>query len=290
MKSRSRARNLPPRDSRGHRDSGHRDKRGENKIDGRRVVIGLHASREVLKVRPYSVQEVWLKEGAERNHDLSPFIDFARKNRIPLHIKKEAQLDRVASSHQGVCLYVNETPQLSLESLGTAESGNQEQGCRHDQDHSQKKIILLALDEVSDPHNVGAALRTAWLLGAKGILVTKMRSAHLTPAATKVASGGAEHVPLIVVDNLVSELRTLKDNGFWIYGLAAEAQSNLWGTRFHERVVLVVGSEDKGLRSTTANVCDELVSIPQVDHAASFNASVAAALALYEVARQHKNP
>jgi 23S rRNA (guanosine2251-2'-O)-methyltransferase len=241
----------------------------------KRAVIGLHAAREVLKVRPDSVTEIWLKEGAERNQDHSFFLDFAKKKNIKVSMKNDGQLNQLATSHQGVCVYTNETPQFDFDELSA---------------DSNEKIILIALDEVTDPHNVGAVLRTSWLLGAKAILVPENRSAHLTPATVKVACGGAEHVPLMNVGNLAQTLTTLKDKGFWIYGLSHEAKNPLWRTKFHEKVVLVVGAEDKGMRSTTANICDELVSIPQVSAEASFNASVAASLVLYEVARQHKNP
>ncbi len=239
-----------------------------------RTVIGLHACREVLKVRPDKVTEIWVKNGAERSADHQPFLDFAKKRKIKILTKPDGFLDKIASSHQGICLQVSETPTFDIDDISIDPS---------------EKIILLALDEISDPHNVGAVLRTAWLLGAKAVLVPENRSAHLTPAATKVASGGAEHVPLVNVGNLSQHLSMLKDKGFWIYGLSGEAKNNLWQTKFNERVVLIIGSEDKGLRSTTANVCDELVSIPQTVSDASFNASVAASLVLYEVARQHKN-
>jgi 23S rRNA (guanosine2251-2'-O)-methyltransferase len=240
-----------------------------------RIVIGLHSALEVLKVRPTKITEIWLKEGADRSQDHKPFIDFAKSRRIRLHIKPLAALDKVAPSHQGVCLMVSETPELDLEVLNPAIT---------------KNLLIVALDEISDPHNVGAILRTAWLMGAKALLVPELRSAHLTPSVIKVACGGAEHVPVVVSTNLASDLTYLKDKGFWIYGLAGEATTTLWKARFHEHTVLVVGSEDKGLRSTTAKACDELISIPQTAMGASFNASVAAGMAIYEVVRQHKNP
>ena len=240
-----------------------------------RTVIGLHAAREVLKVRPKAITEIWLKVGAERSRDHIAFIEFAKKNLLKLQIKSGGQLDKIAPSHQGVCVLVNETPDYDFENLSNDPS---------------EKIVLLALDEVTDPHNVGAVLRTAWLLGAKAILVPENRSAHLTPAVMKVASGGAEHVPLVNIGSLATCLTALKKKGFWIYGLDGSASSHLPKIHFNPKVVLVVGAEDKGLRSTTAAVCDELISIPQNTNEASFNASVAAALALYEVARQHQTP
>lgn len=262
--------------SRRFHSKGRQPQRSNETPDRRRIVIGLHAAREVLRVRPNKISEIWLKEGAERNRDLAPFLDFARGKKLKLLMKNDGALDKIAPSHQGVCLYVDETPELDLEALAAKPE--------------TEKIILLALDEVSDPHNVGAVLRTAWLLGASGVLVTENRSAHLTPSAIKVASGAAEHVPLLVVGNLANELTYLKDKGFWVYGLAGESKSQLWQTQFSEKVVLIIGAEDKGIRSTSANVCDELITIPQIEPQASFNASVAAAIALYEVARQHKMP
>ena len=252
----------------------HKDKQ-RSPTDSRRIVIGLHSAREALKVHPKAVSEIWVKEGAERSKDLSIFLDFAKKSRVKLFIQKEGALDRIATSHQGVCVFMTHTPELDLDSIAGPEGA---------------PVILVALDEVSDPHNVGAALRTAWLLGAKGILVPENRSAHLTPAAIKVASGGAEHIPLHISGNLADDLTYLKERGFWTYGLSADAKGSLFQTRFNEKVVLVVGAEDKGLRSTTVNVCDELVSIPQTEMGASLNASVAVALALYEVVRQHRSP
>lgn len=243
-----------------------------------RQVIGIHAAREVLKVRPQKISEMWLKEGAERIRDLNYFIEAAKKFRINVRMKPEGFLDKIAPSHQGICLQVTETPELDLVEVTQSEN---------------EKIILLALDEVTDPHNIGAVLRTAWLMGIKGILVPENRSGHLTPSVMKVACGGAEHVPMLVVSNLASELKHLKDKGFWIYGLAGEARNSLPQTRFNEKVVLVLGAEDKGLRSTTVNACDELISIPQNSEnqaEASYNASVAAALVMYEVSRQHKTP
>jgi 23S rRNA (guanosine2251-2'-O)-methyltransferase len=227
-------------------------------------VIGLHSAREAIKVRPEKVSEIWCKEGAERNPDFKFFYDWAAHNGQKVRTQSEASLDRLAPSHQGICVWVTETPELDLDELSA---------------ESNEPTILLALDEISDPHNVGALLRTAWLLDVRGVIVPDHRTAHLTPAVIKVASGGAEHVPLVVTKHL-------PEKGFWIYGLAGEGRQTLPETKFHEKVVLVIGSEDRGLRSTVRNNCDELVAIPQSDSGASFNASVAGSIALYEVRRQ----
>ena len=241
-----------------------------------RAVIGIHSAHEVLKVRPHAVKEIWLKKGSERDLTMKPFVEFAERTRRPLRFQQEGALNQIASSHQGVCLWVTETPELDLADLPGAES--------------MAPITLLALDEISDPHNVGALLRSAWLFGCAGLIVPERRTAHLTPSVIKVASGGAEHVPVIVSAHLNNDLTILKDKGFWIYGLAGEGHQTLSQIRFHEKAVLLIGAEDKGLRTSTRRACDEMIRIPQLDVEASFNASVAGAIALYEVRRQRQNP
>jgi 23S rRNA (guanosine2251-2'-O)-methyltransferase len=239
-----------------------------------RTVIGIHACREVLKVRPKKVNEIWLRRDYERQSELVFFAEWAKKNGKKMSVRDEGFLNKIAASHQGIAVIVGETPELDLDDLAALPP--------------EKKVILLALDEITDPHNIGAILRSAWLMGAKGLLVPEHRAGGLTPSAMKVASGGAEHVPLLVVKNLQQELKSLKDIGFWIYGLAGEGQCELFKLRLNEKVVWVVGSEEKGIRASVRGTCDELVKIPQTSADASYNASVAAAIALYETHRQQQ--
>lgn len=238
-----------------------------------RIVVGIHAAKEVIRVRPKSIKEIWIKAKSEKDRDLLFFSQWGQQYKVSVKSKSPQELDKLASSHQGIALMVNGAPSIEIDEIASIDRG-----------------VVLALDEISDPHNVGAILRSAWLLGVKAVLVPINRAAHLTPAVAKVASGGVEHVPMYVCDNLAYDLSYLKDRGFWIYGLDGSASTNLYKTRFNEKVILCVGSEDKGIRSTTRNVCDELISIPQTTKEASFNASVAAALVTYEVFRQHKTP
>ncbi|MEK6554604.1 MAG: 23S rRNA (guanosine(2251)-2'-O)-methyltransferase RlmB [Bdellovibrionota bacterium] len=191
---------------------------------------------------------------------------------MKVHSREETALNKIAPSHQGVAVFMKDSPTFDLEELDADD---------------QEKVIIMALDEITDPHNVGAILRSAWLMGVKALLVPEHRAGHLTPSVIKVASGGAEHVPMIVVKNLVQDLKYLKDKGFWIFGLAGEGRATLLKTRVHEKIVWVVGSEEKGIRSSVRGVCDELVQIPQTSSEASFNASVASSIALYETVRQH---
>lgn len=232
-----------------------------------RWAIGLHAVREVLKVRPKAIAEVWLKEGWESSQDLR---EVAESTRQKIQVKPVGVLDKLGNGHQGVAVRVSEGPSLDWENLNKAE----------------RAVVLLA-DGLQDPHNLGAILRTAWLLNVQAIFITENRSASMTPSVMKVASGGAEHVPVVVDGNLLEVAKSLKDMGFWLYGLAGESANTLWQIEFPEKVALVVGNEESGIRTPLARLCDELVCIPQVAAGASFNASVAAAIALSNVARQH---
>lgn len=235
-----------------------------------RKVVGIHSCKEVLRVRPQAVAEVLLRKGFEASRDLQEFEKFAKKRGLKVHVKDQNFLEKIAPSHQGICLSVKSAPEWNYEGLGQAKAGS----------------ILLALDEISDPHNVGAMMRTAWLQSVEGLIVTKKRSAQLTSAVMKVASGGAEHIPMQAVANLASELESLKKQGYWVLGLSGDGKTPLTSLEIPEKVVWVVGSEEKGLRTPVERACDELVSIPQSNASASYNASVAVGMALFETTRQ----
>lgn len=237
-----------------------------------RQVVGIHSSKEAMKVRPHAIREVILRTGFERSAELKVFHDFAKKRKIQFQQKNESFLDKICHHNQGVCLTLNESPEFPWQEIDADKDA---------------PMTLMALDEIADPHNLGAILRTSWLMGLKGLIITGKRSAGLTPTATKVASGGAEHVGIEVATNLHSDLSALKDKGFWIFGLAGEGTKTLQQFDLPARVVWVIGSEESGLRVPIRKICDELVSIPQVSAEASYNASVAAALALYETGRQN---
>src|SRR5690606_29125276 len=141
-------------------------------------------------------------------------------------------------------------------------------------------------DQVSDPHNLGAVLRSAWLLKAQAVLVPQDRAVSVTPTVSKVAQGGVEHVPVVEVSPLDQELKRLKDLGFWIFGMSHKATGSLFTMKLPDKVVWVLGAEGSGLRKPVEKACDELISIPQTAADASFNVSVAAGLALAESYRQ----
>lgn len=145
---------------------------------------------------------------------------------------------------------------------------------------------VLALDQVQDPHNLGACLRSAAAAGVSAVIAPRKRSAGLTGAARKVAAGGAEIVPFVPVTNLVRAIERLKSDGFWAVGLAGEAPASIHDTALPEPIVWVAGGEAEGLRPLTAEHCDLLVSIPMAPAMESLNVSVATAIALFETRRQ----
>jgi 23S rRNA (guanosine2251-2'-O)-methyltransferase len=151
-----------------------------------------------------------------------------------------------------------------------------------------ENALFLVLDNVQDPHNLGACLRTADATGVHGIIITKDNAVGITPTVCKVASGAAETVPVYVVTNLARTLRWLKTEGVWVVGTAGEAESTLFKSDFTVPMALVIGAEEKGMRRLTREQCDFLVKLPMLGTVESLNLSVATGVLLYEVLRQRQ--
>jgi 23S rRNA (guanosine2251-2'-O)-methyltransferase len=234
-----------------------------------RIVIGNHAVREVLAVRPKAVRGAWIKQGWEASAELRELHDVLKQAGAKVELKAESILDRFGG-HQGLALFLKETPDLNWTALA-------------EKTHSR----ILLLDGIEDPHNLGAILRTSWLMGVDGVLIPQDRSVGLSPSVHKVACGGVEHVPVEICGQFAGPIEELKKQGFWVFGLSHNSKKTLFDFKLPEKIVWAVGAEDKGLRVTTERLCDELVSIPQLSASASYNASVAAAIALTETFRQH---
>jgi 23S rRNA (guanosine2251-2'-O)-methyltransferase len=183
------------------------------------------------------------------------------------------ELERLCGSpdHQGVVAEVDPFPYADPESLFDADDG---QG------------LVVALDQIQDPHNLGAVCRAAEVAGAAGVVIPERRAASITAAACKASAGAVEHLPVARVRNLADWLAGAKEGGAWIYGADAEARRPYTEVEWTGRAVLVLGSEGKGLRQRVAKTCDELISIPVAGAIGSLNASVAAAVILFEARRQ----
>jgi 23S rRNA (guanosine2251-2'-O)-methyltransferase len=245
----------------------------QNSAPKGRCVVGIHAVAELLKVRPKAIEQFWMREKYADHPELTALHDQAKGRGVRVQLHNPAVLDRVIASHQGVMAFTQDEPELDFQALEAAE-----------------EATLIALDEVEDPHNLGAILRTAWLLGVQGVLTPEHRSAHLSPAVSKVAQGAAEHVPVVRETALPERLKRLKEHGFWILGMSHKAKQDLFRLDIPKKVVWVLGSESSGLRKSVEGACDDLISIPQGVAEASYNVSVAAALALGETFRQRRQP
>lgn len=153
-------------------------------------------------------------------------------------------------------------------------------------DSAKKPLLILILDGVTDPHNLGACLRSADAAGVDFVLIPRDKNASLTPVVSKVACGAAESVPLLRVTNLVRAMEKLKEQGVWIYGAASEAESSLYQIDGRDSMAIVMGAEGEGLRRLTRDHCDALFSLPMRGSVESLNVSVATGISLYEVLRQ----
>lgn len=183
------------------------------------------------------------------------------------------ELERLCGSpdHQGVVAEVDAYPYADPDSLFEGDDG---QG------------LVVALDQIQDPHNLGAVCRAAEVAGAAGVVIPERRAASITAAACKASAGAVEHLPVARVRNLADWLAGAKEGGAWVYGADADAERRYTDVEWTGRAVLVLGSEGKGLRQRVAKTCDELVSIPVAGVVGSLNASVAAAVVLFEARRQ----
>lgn len=238
------------------------------------TIYGAHAVRTILERHPARVQAVRL---AERRDDprVRAIEELARRHHTPVQRLDAQALKKLlgAVAHQGVAADITPLAPWTEDQLLTALQ-------------SSAAPLLLALDGVQDPHNLGACLRTADACGALAVVVPRDRAAQLTPTVRKVAVGAAETTPVVAVTNLVRTLKLLKQAGLWVVGADAAAPKAAHQTDLRGPVVLVLGAEGAGLRHLTQQNCDFLVSLPQLGSVESLNVSVAAGMLLYEAVRQ----
>ncbi len=247
--------------------------RARDVVQAGRWVLGVHSCEEVIKVRPHTVAEAWFRSDWEDSLPHRKMAEVLMALEIPVIPKSQEQISTIGSGHQGAAMRVTEEPQIDWDSLA-----------------GPGPHLLLILDGIEDPHNLGSMLRTAWLMGVAGVLIPEDRATGLTPAVCKVASGGAEHVPVETHVNFGPAVKRLKEIGFWLYGLTEKGPRRPADLKLPDKVVWVVGNEGSGLRISTERLCDELVKLPQVTSGSSYNAGVATAMALYETCRQSGKP
>ena len=239
------------------------------------VAYGIHSVRVLLLRHPQRVRRVMVAGGREAGR-LAEVRALAQRAGVQLSTVEEAQLDKLAAGerHQGVV----------AELLPRA--GDPETQLEEALEAAGDAPLLLVLDGVQDPHNLGACLRSADAAGVAAVLVPRDRAAGLTPVVRKVAAGAAETVPLVAVVNLARTLRELKERGVWLVGTDDSAEKTLYDAELTGSVALVMGSEGEGMRRLTRECCDQLVAIPMAGAVESLNVSVAAGVALFEAVRQ----
>jgi 23S rRNA (guanosine2251-2'-O)-methyltransferase len=239
---------------------------------------GIHAVQSALESDPGNVVQVWVAE-SKRNQRVVNLAQQAQKQGLILHKASMNQLDKLAKSrkHQGIVAEYNAPKSWDDNELFNLLS------------ELDRPALLLILDGVTDPHNLGACLRTAEGAGVDAVIAPKDKAAGLTPTARKVASGAAETIPFVQVTNLVRTINLLKDAGVWVTGTSDKATQDLYAGDYKTSTAIVMGAEGKGLRRLTEEHCDHLISIPMAGKVSSLNVSVATGICLYEVVRQRKN-
>ncbi len=238
-------------------------------------LFGLHSVQAALDYSPKKIHKAWVDSGRQDKRLTQAVEDLLVLGIEPEKVDKK-RLDRLAdnNNHQGIVIEVEMPGELSESDLKAAVESLSE------------TALFLVLDNVQDPHNLGACLRTADATGVHGVIITKDKATGITPTVCKVASGAAETVPVYQVTNLSRTLRWLKGEGLWIMGAAGETAQTAYKTDFTVPMALVVGAEGKGLRRLTKEQCDVLVSVPMLGQVDSLNLSVATGVLLYEAVRQ----
>ena len=239
-------------------------------------VFGVHAVEALLRHHPKRVKQLWLAE-SRNDPRVKTLLELAAQARVPVGHKDRRELDEWAEGvHQGVVAEVSPSQvwgEAMLEEL---------------LDRREGTPLLLVLDGVTDPHNLGACLRTADAAGALAVIVPKDKSATLNATVRKVACGAAEVIPRVAVTNLARTLEKLQQRGLWLVGTAGEAEQELYQQDLTGPIVLVMGAEGKGMRRLTRDLCDFLVRLPMAGSVSSLNVSVATGICLFEALRQRK--
>lgn len=254
--------------------------RGSSGRNADEWLYGIHTVHTLLKTSPDRVLRLLMQK--QRNPRLQKVLDLAIKLNVRVETVSSEELDKqVTGNHQGVCVLCR-AGETKDETWLYAQV---EVLMQSDADH---KPLLLILDGITDPHNLGACLRTADATGVDAVIIPKDNSVGLTPVVQKVASGAADSVPLIAVTNLARCMEKLQQLGVWITGASDQEQQTLFSCKLDGAVAFALGAEGSGLRRLTREHCDQLVSIPMLGVVSSLNVSVATGVCLYEVLRQRQ--
>ena len=244
-------------------------------MSGQNLVAGIHAVESLLKNDPAQISRL-LCVDTRKDKRLQKLQQLAKNQGIAVEYTERTELDKLCGhrKHQSVLAWYQGTPEKNESQLFT------------DLASQQQPWLILVLDEIQDPHNLGACLRSADGFAVDAVVIPSDNAVGITPVVQKVAAGAAASVPLYRVSNLARALRRLQDEQVWIYGAAGEAEASLYDTQFSGSVALVLGAEGSGLRKLTREACDQLYKIPLQGQVSSLNVSVATGISLSEIQRQ----
>ena len=240
-------------------------------------LTGIHAVREALEAGR-AFDRIVIARGRQDTR-VEEIVQLARGRNIPVRFEDRGQLDRLADSkdHQGVVALAAAREPATLEDILTAANAGAGRG---------EKGLIVLLDGVEDPHNLGAIIRTALAAGAHGVVIPERRAAGLTDTVARASAGALSHLPIAKVTNLVRTMEELKDAGYWLVGLDERADKSYTRADYTSPVGIVLGGEGKGLHELTRKRCDFVVSLPTTGPVKSLNVSVAAGVVLFEAVRQ----
>jgi 23S rRNA (guanosine2251-2'-O)-methyltransferase len=236
------------------------------------ILHGIHAVTEALKSHPDKIERICVERG-NKNPRIREIVELARAGHVRISFEDRSWIDRKAADarHQGVLCYAAEISTFDSEEILK---------------QVKSPGLLIILDGVEDPHNVGAILRSAEAADADGVFLPRHRSSSLSPAVVKASAGAAAHVKLSRVSNIANLIELLKKKGYWIAGFESSSAQSVWEADLTVPLALVLGNEGRGLHRLVKEKCDFLLSLPIRGNVGSYNVSVAAGIALYEVLRQ----
>lgn len=238
-------------------------------------VFGLHAVEALLRNHPERITRLCIQKDRQ-DKKIKALEDIAHSEQIAIEPMSRQALDDIVddANHQGILAYCQKSEEYTEADIPAILSA------------ADGSPFILILDNVQDPHNLGACFRSADAAGVHLIIAPKDKAVGITPTVAKVASGAVETVPFVQVTNLARALEKLKEMGVWVYGLAGEATESLYQAKLTGPIALVLGAEGEGLRRLTRECCDVLVKIPMHGTVSSLNVSVAAGICMFEAARQ----
>ena len=235
-------------------------------------IYGINPVLELLRARPRQIKEILI---SRKEQGLEQLVQTAKNAGAKINFVSKDQIDQMAGTreHQGIAAEAPLPSPASFEDILEKVSQN-------------STALLVFLDQIEDPQNLGAIIRSAECANADAVVIPEHRSAGITPAMHKASAGALEWMPLAIVTNLARSLEQVKQGGFWSYAAVTSGEKSIWQTQFEKKSALVIGSEGKGIRPLVQKTCDFPVSIPLFGKVMSLNASVSAALLLFEFRRQ----